>query len=201
MSSFILQLLIISAFGLMVQSAPVNDVTKRSTDKKETAVKLENSLYCAAECLHPKRGNFILPQPNIDNCNTTITIANKIFNHFSDRCKNFTKVMTFKHQLQEHIFNDSTSSKVLNSDNAKNLSIILTSLQLLANTFNDIELNENNSRCELTPAQYRIMYCEQYALLESWEYDIFVDWYLGDDLYPHGGKHCPWKNTVCKKSN
>ena len=200
MSSFILQLLIISAFGLMVQSAPVNDVTKRSTDKKETAVKLENSLYCAAECLY-QRGNFILPQPNIDNCNNTTIIANKIFNHFSDRCKNFTKVMTFKHQLQEHIFNDSTSSQVLNSDNAKHLSIILTSLQLLVNTFNEIELNENNSMCvELTPAQYRIMYCKQNTLLKSWN-DIFVNWYLGDDLYPHGGKHCPWKNTVCKKSN
>ena len=36
MSSFILQLLIISAFGLMAQSAPVNnDVTKTSTVSKK----------------------------------------------------------------------------------------------------------------------------------------------------------------------
>ena len=46
MPSFILQLLMISAFGLMVQSAPVNDVIKRyAVSKKEmNQRKLENNL-------------------------------------------------------------------------------------------------------------------------------------------------------------
>ena len=54
MPSFILQLLMISVFGLMVQSAPVNDVTKRSAvSKKEmNQRKLENNLYCAAQSLY-----------------------------------------------------------------------------------------------------------------------------------------------------
>ena len=53
MPSFILQLLIISAFGLLVQSAPVNDVIKGSAvSKKEMKQrKLENNLYCAAQSL------------------------------------------------------------------------------------------------------------------------------------------------------
>ena len=190
MPLFILQLLIISAFGLMIQSAPVNDVIKRSTEKEE---KLEKRLYCAAESLYHAREkvNFILPSlPQVVIDKTTKAIANKTFNHFSDRCKHFTKVMTFKHLLQEHLFSDN-SCVVLDSDNAKTLSIILTSLQSLANTFNDMELNENNSRCvKLTPAQYRIMYYVQYTapLLESWKNDITY-WYQSDALYKHG-KHC-----------
>ena len=189
MPSFILQLLIISAFGLMVQSAPV---TKRSTDK-EIKIKLEKSLCYAAKSLYEenRKENYDLLQLDECNCSITTTIADNTFNHFSDRCKNFTKVMIFKHQLQEHLFNDSTSCLVPKSDNPKTLSTILTSLQSLANTFNDIEFNENNSRCvELTPAQYRITYCAQYTLLESWKKDIFGHWYVGDDLYPHSGKHC-----------
>ena len=78
MPSFILQLLIISAFGLMVQSAPVNDVTKRSTDIKErNQRKLEKSLYCTAQSLYDarrdlKKAGFTLPslpQADIDNTN------------------------------------------------------------------------------------------------------------------------------------
>ena len=52
MPSIILQLLIISAFGVMVQSAPVNDVTKRSTNREMNQRKLENNLYCAAHIMH-----------------------------------------------------------------------------------------------------------------------------------------------------
>ena len=198
MSSFILQLLVISAFGLMIQCAPVNDVTKRSTDKKENEKKLEKRLYCTAESLYHaqedlEKVNFNLPSlPQDDIDKTTKAIANKIFDHFSDQCKHFTKVMTFKHLLQEHLFsNDSTSSVLLESDNAKTLSIILTNLQSLAKIFNDLELNENNSRCvKLTPAQYRIMYYVRYTtpLLKSWKNDI-TDWYRSDVLYKHG-KHC-----------
>ena len=200
MSSFILQLFIISAFGLMAQSAPVNDVTKRSTDNKEMDQRrLERSLYCAAESLYHERlkVNFALPslpQDDIDNTGITKTIANKIFVHFSDRCKNFTKAMTLKHQLQEHLFSND-SSVVLNSDNVKILSIALIGLQSVAKIFNDLELNENNSRCvKLTPAQYRIMYYALYTalLLESWEVDI-DDSYRSNSrpLYTlEGIKHC-----------
>ena len=84
MPSFILQLLIISAFGLMIQSAPVNDVTKRSTDttmsieeKNINQIKLENNLYCAAQSLYIEGGQLhntkytLPPLPKIDvNSNT-----------------------------------------------------------------------------------------------------------------------------------
>lgn len=198
MPSFILQLLIISAFGLMVQSAPVNDVTKRSANMTEKEINLEKSLYCTAQSLYHARrdleeAKFTLPSlPQADIDNTTETIANKTFDHFSNRCKHFTVAMTFKHQLQEHLFSNDTSVE-LNSDNAKTLSTILTSLQSVANIFNDMELNDNNSRCvKLTAAQYRIMYHVRYTapLLESWEDDI-KDWYRNKNLYKHkDARHC-----------
>ena len=115
MSLFILQLFIISAFGLMVQSAPVNDVTKRSTMSKEemNQRKLEKNLYCASQALYnnvvklQNESGFTLPSlPQADIDNTTKVIANKTFDHFSHRCKNFTIAMTLKHQLQERIFSN-----------------------------------------------------------------------------------------------
>ena len=101
MSSFILQLLIISAFGLMVQSAPIHDVTKRSTDMNRK--NLEMRLFCKTEFLH-KELNINFTEDDYDIDTITKTIANQIFDHFSDRCKYFTKAMTLKHRLQEHLF-------------------------------------------------------------------------------------------------
>ena len=197
MSSFILQLFIISAFGLMVQSAPVNDVTKRQTVSEEEK-KLEKNSFCASQSVYNnavklQNETFTLPSlPQDDIDSNTKATANKTFDHFSPRCKNFTIAMTLKHQLQDHIFsNDATVE--LNSDNANKLSKILTSLQSLANVFNDRELNNNNSRCvKLTPAQYRIMYYARYTapLLKSLE-GVSKDWYLkGTDDTITSGRQC-----------
>ena len=194
-SFIILQLLIISAFGLMVQSA---DVTKRSAvSKKEMKQKLENTLYCAAQSLYHAQENlenaeFILPSlPQADINNNIKTIMNKMFHHFSDRCKNFTIAMTLKHQLQEHLFNNDTAPE-LNSDNAKKLTTILTSLQTMANMFDDMQFNKDNSRCvKLTPAQYRIMYYARKTspLLES--LNQLERWYRDDSLYEYPEvRHC-----------
>ena len=172
MSSFILQLFVISAFGLMVQSALIDDVS--------------TLIFCAAESPYDEINDFKYANFTPSSLNITKTIPNIMFNHFSDQCKNFTKAMTFKHLLQEHFFSNDTALEV-NPNDAKNLSTILTSLQSLANIFNDIEINEYSNRCvKLTPAQYRIMYYVQYnttSLLESWKDDI-AHWYLAY------GSHC-----------
>ena len=202
MSLFILQLLIISAFALMVQSAPVNDVTKRSTDttmsiEEMNQRKLENNLYCAAQSLYNegeelRNTSYTLPPlPKIDVNNNTKRNMNRMLHHFSDLCKNFTIAMTLKHQLQERLFSNNTALEV-NSENAKMLTTILTSLQSMANIFNDMELNKNNSRCvKLTPAQYKIMYYVRYTapLLESLKH--LGGWYQDSSLYEYPDKrHC-----------
>ena len=179
----------------MVQSA---DVTKRSAvSKKEMKQKLENTLYCAAQSLYHAQENlenaeFILPSlPQADINNNIKTIMNKMFHHFSDRCKNFTIAMTLKHQLQEHLFNNDTAPE-LNSDNVKKLTTILTSLQTMANMFDDMQFNKDNSRCvKLTPAQYRIMYYARKTspLLES--LNQLEGWYRDDSLYEYPEvRHC-----------
>ena len=187
MSSFILQLLVISAFGLMAQSAPVNDVTKRSTDKSQTDL-LEQSLFCITGNLSNELNVNFATRLTKDDTDDTKKIANEAFNHFSYRCKHFTKAMTLKHRLQKHLF-----SLKVNSSDAKTLSTILPNLQSLATIINDLELKVKHSRCvELTPAQYNIMYSalQTAPLLKSWKDDI-RSWYLNEDLFTkQENRHC-----------
>ena len=201
MSSFVLQLLIISAFGLMVQAAHVNNVSKKSTDTtmsntEKNNKKLENNLYCASQSLYNARGQlqnagFTLPSiPQVDINNNTKIIVNRMFHHFSDLCKYFTIAMTLKHQLQDHLFN---TAPELNYDNANKLTTILTSLQTMANIFDDMKISEDNSRCvKLTPAQYKIMYYVRYTapLLESLKRHL-EGWYTDPSLYDYPEvQHC-----------
>ena len=169
MSLFIPQLLIISALGLMVQTA----LTKRST---ETNSVLRTRLYCAARDLYNARGNLSDATPKNDD-----STASTLFNLFSNHCKEFTTAMTLKHKLLVDTFDANIGPGL----DFKNLSTILTNLETMANIFNDLELNENNTRCiELTPAQYKIMYTAQYTskILES--LGDLTKWYLDDNLYP-----------------
>ena len=169
MSLFIPQLLIISVLGLMVQTAPIS-LTKRST---ETNLVLQTRLYCAAMDLHNAQGSW--PDAATKNDDST---ASTLFNLFSDRCKEYTTALTLKHKLLVDIFDAKTTD-------FKKLSTILTNLETMANIFNDLELNENNTRCvELTPAQYNIMYTARYTtkILES--LGDLKKWYPGTSLYP-----------------
>ena len=166
MYSFILQLSIISVLGLIAQSAPT-DLTKRSTmtgcTNNKTSV-LETRLCYAARdlhnadgCLRSKDHKYLSNLSKIENnfAETTKKSAKNIYDHFSYRCQNFTQAMTLKHRLQYHLFNANTASFLI--QNAEDLSKILTSLQTMANTFDDIEFKEVNIRCvKLTPAQYTI---------------------------------------------
>ena len=158
---------------------------------------LENTLFCAAQSLYNAGGqlsdeNFTLPiLSGIDISNSTKENMNRTLRHFSDRCKYFTIAMTLKHQLQDYLFFTDTTPD-LNSDNAKRLSTILTSLQTMADVFNDMEYNKNSRICILlTPAQYEIVYHVQYStpLLESLE-DLSV-WYQNRSLYEYPDvRHC-----------
>ena len=184
MSLFIPQLLIISAFGLIVQTASVN-LIKRSTANNQTV--LENKLYCAAELLYNARGSSSAAEYNTEN-----STANTLFSLLSDRCKEFTIAMILKHQLQYNLFNNYTAPDLgLNAEDPKNLSLILISLQTMVNTFNDMEFNEKDQRCiKLLPAQYKIMYKARYntPLLQS--LGDLAKWYLNPDLYLNLQQDC-----------
>ena len=189
--NIILQLSIISALGLMVRSAPINTmITKRSTGTKNPLTISEKRLYCAAKDLYDATGNLRKAQysltrshfPEID-IDVKTKIVDKLYNLSSNRCKNYTIVMILKHQLQDHIFNPNMTDLDLSAEHVTgNISIILTSLQTMADSFNDFELRIVNKRCvKLTPAQYQIMYYVKYnrkdSLLKLLK-DNFEGWYL-----------------------
>ena len=186
MSLFIPQLLIISALGLMVQTAPIS-FTKRSTETNS-----ETRLYCASRALHNARGNLSSVKYNDDN-----STAKTVLGHFSALCKSYTKAMTLKHQLLDGIFKANIVPG-LNSNTSKNYSTILTSLETIANTLNDIEFCKNNSTCvELTPTQYKIMYAALYTneVLHSLQ-DMNI-WFLNiEEWYQNNNLGTPMANKM-----
>ena len=158
MSSFISQLLIISALGLMVQTAPI------SPTKRSTKADLQERVKSAAKVIHNERGESIKKEFTNDN-----STAAEVFNLFSAECQNFTIAMTLKHQLLDCIFNTTAQDLCESLSNivSESLSKILTSLQTMASSFNKMKLNKSNSSCvELTPAQYKMMYKARYNLTD-----------------------------------
>ena len=190
MSTLILQLIITFTLYSMVQSSPIYlDPTV------ENQKVLEKSLYCAARSLYNAVGQLrtasytLPPLPTVDINSNTEEFMNSIFHDFSHRCQYFTTTMILKHQLQEHLFYNADTALDISSENIEKLSTILTSLQTMADIFNDMEFNKDNRRCEkLTPAQYQIMYHALYTnttpLLESLKDDL-EEWYRDRGLYEY----------------
>ena len=167
----IFQLSIISALGLMIQSAPINTmITKRSTGTEKSLTILDNRLKCAAKDLRDATGRLLkasnqsdIPEIKFD---IKTEIGRNFYNLSSSQCKSYTDVMILKHQLQDHIFN--TDLNLTAEHDAGDISIISTSLQTMADSFNDYEFCIANKRCvELTPAQYQIMHYVNYNQTDS----------------------------------
>ena len=199
MSSFIIiQLLIISVVGLMVQSAPVSvtddHLQKRSTNENNQQVP-ENRLFCAALSLHIKMRDFSsdLTVPAAPQINDNIkSVMSTTFDHFSSLCKNFTIAMSLTYQVQDLLFNTDTTPE-LSSDDIQKLSEILALLQTMATAFDDIQYNRDHSRCvRLTAVQYRIMYNIQHpnTSLKQALKDIKEVWNSTDGDYKHEDLHC-----------
>ena len=91
--------------------------------------------------------------------------------------------MTLKHQLQ-YLFFDTDSTPELSSKNTEWLSTILTNLQTMANTFDDMQLNKHRSSCiKFTPAQYRIMYNVPDTTPPSKALNNMTIWYEEEGYY------------------
>ena len=194
MSSFIIQLLIISVVGLMVQSAPVS-VTDDHLHKRSIK-ESEKSLFCAANSLHFDNdikdllSDLTVPAAPQININTK-TVMNVTFDHFSTLCKDFTKAMSLKYQVQDLIFNADTTPELI-TDNIQTLTKMIIKLQTMATALNDLQFHEDRSRCvRLTAAQYRIMYhvSQLKATLKQALEDITESWVLIGN-YQSTNLHC-----------
>ena len=190
MSSLIFQLIITFAFYLMTQSSPIYIDPTVENQKVH-----ERSLFCAARSLYNavgqlRKASYTLPHlPTIDINNNTEEFINSMYHDFSERCQYFTTTMTLKHQLQDHLFINADTALDFNAENIEKFSTILTSLQTMADTFNNMEFNKENRRCEqFTPVQYQIMYYVLYTsttpLLKSLKDDL-EGWYRDSGLYEY----------------
>ena len=122
MSSFIIQLFIISVVGLMVQSAPVT-VTDDHLHKRHTAaneqqnqVKLEKTLFCTAKEVRNKAKCTVTLNIPTQYAGANEVDRNQTYDQLTKYCMNFIMAMSLKHHLQDLLLDTNPSSQ-LNSDN------------------------------------------------------------------------------------
>ena len=202
MSLFIIQLLIISVVGLMVQSAPVSvtddHLQKRQaekTTKKSTQQKLEKRLFNAAGGVFNGAGGLIKDKVTL-NVPEGYEEASGIdtdlqYDNLARYCMHFIMAMSLKHHLQDLLL-DTTITSGLSNDIIEKLSVMLTKLQTVANTFDDLQVNEHNSSCtRFTPKDYKTIY--QYiphtdASLLQTIHQIAQFWNQDKSLYDYPGE-------------
>ena len=171
--SAIIQLLVISTIAFTAQSAQLprstNDcksVQSNILAKAKTDPELQNQtlhLYCVALALFNTvgRNETALQDVRIPEITMSNIERNEIISYFSYGCKNFIMALSFKHQLQEYLFNQTDTTAI--SQYIRPLYSILVYLQTLANILDDIEFNKRSSRCvKLTATEYKMMYHIQY---------------------------------------
>jgi len=163
----------------MVQSAPLNHGQRI---RRET-VDIRKSFYCAAKLFKDNAGS-----PNktkISDINKTAVLC-QLLNHFSEECKDFTKAMSLKHQLQDYLFNQYNLSLT-----AKQVYSILVGLQTTANILDQYQFSQHNKTCpRLSAAQYKMMYhVKCYNISESLLRDIKTlgDSWVHDNYHIYGG--------------
>ena len=118
----------------MVQSAPLSHDQRIHQQANDiTTMNIKISFYCAAKSFTDKAGvisgkKYISLESNDTSDKTKLQ---QLFNHFSEGCKNFTKAMSLKHQLQDYLFSQDGSS--LTTKETKQVYSILVGLQMTAN--------------------------------------------------------------------
>ena len=160
--SLFIQLVIVSVVALMVQAVPVtrnaNCGTSKDQSKTADVRKLEH-LYCVTrslnEIVRPLAPNKAVNVPEINMSTETMT---KVFEEFSDRCRNYTQAMSLKHWLQDYLLNDNVKS-----DQIESYSSMLVSLQTVTNILDDVEFIQHKKHCvTLTAVHYKKIHHVQY---------------------------------------
>ena len=160
--SLFIQLVIVSVVALMVQAVPVtrnvNCGTSKDQSKTADVRKLEH-LYCVTrslkEIVQPLAPNKTV---NVSETNMSTETMTKVFENFSDKCRNYTQAMSLKHWLQDYLLNDNVKS-----DQIESYSSMLVSLQTITNILDDVEFIQHKKHCvTLTAAHYEKIHHVQY---------------------------------------
>jgi len=159
-----LTLFIIFIIIYVVQSAPLSHdrrIRRQANDAITNNMNsIKNNLYCAAKLvadpLKQKKFNITLTRSAIKT-----GVLNQTIDQFSEECKDFTKAMSLKYQLLDHLFNQHDLS--LTTDQTKDVNSILHGLQTTAYTLDQYQFSQYNTSCpRLSAAEYKIMYHVQF---------------------------------------
>ena len=182
------QLMLFTIFIIshMVQSVPLNHDQRFRRDS-EDIITIKDNFYCAAKLFKDNAGSLNQRNISINLNSTDIPVENRtavlrqLFNHFSEECKDFTKAMSLKHQLQDYLFNHYNLS--LTTEESKRVHSILVGLQTTANILDQYRFSQHNKSCpRLSEAGYKMMYHVQYntslvevtlGLGEKWVHDDY----------------------------
>ena len=181
----------------MVQSAPLSHDQRFRWDSEDINT-IKDDFYCAAKLFRDSAGRLKEREISINLNSTDIPVDDRIavlcqlFSHFSEECKDFTKAMSLKHQLQDYYFNQYNLS--LTTKETTFVHSILVGLQTTANILDQYQFSQRNTNCPRLPAaEYKMMYHVQYntSLVEVTigQGGIWVH-----DNYPIYGKN---KTTTC----
>ena len=142
--------------------------------------------YCTAKLFQgvDNAGILLSTTISLNSADSTTTVLHLliIIDHFSEECKNFTKAMSLKHQLQDYLFNQ--YNLPLTTNQAEYVHSILVGLQTTAEVLDQYQFSQHNKNCpRLSAAEYKMMRHEEFstALLvndiltlgKSWVHDHF----------------------------
>ena len=192
MSSFIIQLLIISVVGLMVQSAPVS-VTDDHLQKRQAQCNnqkaLEKKLFSAVTKVRNTANDLnktVSLNVSAHYVGPTGVDIDLNYDKLTKYCMYFIMAMSMKHHLQDLLLDTEVTSQ-LTTASIENLSVLLTNLQTMANTLDDLQVNKHDSSCpRFMPSDFKTIYKYipyTHASLLQAIHDIADFWYRDEDSY------------------
>ena len=108
--------------------------------------------YCTATLFQgiDNAGILLSTAISLNSADRTTTVLHLLTNNFSEECKDFTKAMSLKHQLQDYLFNQDSSS--LHTDQAEYVHSILVGLQTTADVLDQYQFSQHSTNCPGLPA-------------------------------------------------
>ena len=182
----------------MVQSAPVR-VTDDHLQKRQAhgnnQKALEQKLYCAVTKVRNTANDL--------NKKVTLNVSAKYVgatresntdDNLTKYCMHFIMAMSMKHHLQDHLLDTDVTSQCTTAS-IENLSVLLTNLQTMANTLDDLQVNKHDSSCaRFEPSDFKTIYKYipyTHASLLQAIHDIADFWYRDEDSYEYNeARHC-----------
>jgi len=182
-----LTLFIIFIIIYVIQSATLSHAQQANDDT------IREKFYCAAKSFADPLKSDTIDKAGLKLTKSAIDdgrgkVLDQIITQFSEVCKDFTKALSLKYQLQDHLFNQIDLSLTTNVVHS-----ILSGLQTIANILDQYQFSQKNKSCvTLSAAEYKMMYHAQFstALLLN-ETKTLGEWWVNDEYSIYGEEKPP----------